>query len=83
MKHHRSRWTRTLFAFLAVVALLLGRPAQAQTPTESVAGCVDSAADAFARCVGDLPWYAEALCYVKYGADAILCAPAMLLRAAS
>ena len=54
--------------------------ARAQTATEAVALCLDKAADAFVTCVGDLPWYAESLCYSKYAADGILCVPANLFK---
>ncbi|MGA1359618.1 MAG: hypothetical protein ACO32Z_00360 [Gemmatimonadaceae bacterium] len=50
------------------------------TPTELFVKCIENSADAFVRCVADLPWYAEALCYSKYGADGILCVPATLLK---
>jgi len=50
------------------------------TPTELFVKCVENAADVFVRCVADLPWYAEGLCYVKYAADGILCVPGTLLK---
>ncbi|MEN9790429.1 MAG: hypothetical protein RLZZ63_87 [Gemmatimonadota bacterium] len=52
----------------------------APTPTEAVARCLDGAATAFVQCLADLPWYAEGLCYSKYAADGVLCAPATLLK---
>lgn len=50
------------------------------TPTEAVANCLDNAANVFVQCLADLPWYAQGLCYSKYAADGILCAPATLLK---
>ena len=50
------------------------------TPTEAVAQCLDAAATVFVQCLADLPWYAEGLCYSKYAADGVLCAPATLLK---
>jgi len=50
------------------------------TPTEVVVQCLNAAATAFVQCLTDLPWYAEGLCYSKYAADGILCAPSTLLK---
>lgn len=72
----RARRVLTVLAFLTVAS----DPLLAQTATEAVALCLDKAADAFVTCVGDLPWYAESLCYSKYAADGILCVPANLFK---
>lgn len=50
------------------------------TPTEVVVQCLDAAATVFVQCLADLPWYAEGLCYSKYAADGVLCAPSTLLK---
>jgi hypothetical protein len=55
-------------------------PSPAPTPTDVVVNCIENAADALVDCVADLPWYSEGLCYLKYAADGILCAPAFLLK---
>lgn len=65
---------------LAAGPLLAQGSTPAPTPTELFVKCVENAADVFVRCVADLPWYAEGLCYSKYAADGVLCAPATLLK---
>ncbi len=80
-----ARW-RTLSATLLLP--VVSGPLLAQgsgttapsTPTEVIAQCLDAAATAFVQCLTDLPWYAEGLCYSKYAADGILCAPSTLLK---
>ncbi len=69
-------------ALIAVVLFAPGKAARAQTNTDAVVACIDSAADKLKACTDALAWYAEALCYARYAADGILCTPALLLKKA-
>jgi hypothetical protein len=64
-------------------ALILGPrgAAEAQSPTNDIVKCVDGAANELKKCVDDLPWYAEALCYARYASDGVLCAPSVAFEA--
>lgn len=77
------KWVRLPYIFALVIGLGLSAmtEAKAQGSAGDVLNCVDSAADAFVSCVDDLPWYAEALCYLRYASDGILCAPSVVYRA--
>lgn len=66
-------------ALFAAVLFAPGKPAAAQSADEVVA-CVGRAADKLKACTDTLAWYYEALCYARYAADGILCAPKMLLK---
>ena len=77
------KWVRLPYIFALVLGLGLSSmtEAKAQSPTEGVVGCIDAAANEFKRCIDDLPWYGEALCYARYASDGILCAPSIVYRA--
>lgn len=66
-------------ALFALVLFAPGEPAAAQSADEVVA-CVDRAADKLKACTDALSWQYEALCYSRYAADGILCAPRILLK---
>lgn len=76
-------WVRVPGMLGLLFALVLGsvRGAEAQSPTQEAVACVEAAADELKKCVDDLPWYAEALCYARYASDGILCAPSVVLKA--
>jgi hypothetical protein len=77
------KWVRLPYVFALVIGLGLSSltEAKAQSPSSGIVGCVDGAADALKSCVDDLPWYGEALCYLRYASDGILCAPSIVFRA--
>ena len=53
-----------------------------QTPTEKIASCIDNAADKFVECADDSGFWGDLGCGIKFIADAILCLPSMILKAA-
>ena len=77
------KWVRLPYIFALVIGLGLSAltEAKAQGLTGSTVACVDGAADEFKSCIDDLPWYGEALCYLRYASDGILCAPSIVYRA--
>jgi len=77
------KWVRLPYIFALVLGLGLSAmtEAKAQSPAGDVIRCIDGAADEFKKCVDDLPWYGEALCYARYASDGILCAPSIVFRA--
>ena len=76
---------RVHFVLAFALAALFAPPriAAAQTPTGAVLECLDEAADDFKKCVDDLAWYAEALCYARYAADGVLCLPGGIISGIS
>ncbi len=67
---------------LALAALFIPpQGVEAQSPSDGIVGCIDKAADEFKKCVDDLAWYAEGLCYARYASDGVLCAPSVVLKA--
>lgn len=76
-------WVRLPYVFGLVLALGLSAmtEAKAQSKTDEVVECIDNAADELKKCVDDLKWYQEALCYARYASDGILCAPSIALKA--
>lgn len=76
------RWLRVPLAMALAVGMLFGgsAAAEAQSLTQDAVKCVDDAANELKKCVDDLPWYAEALCYARYASDGILCAPSVLFQ---
>ncbi|HRN52542.1 MAG TPA: hypothetical protein PK788_03550 [Gemmatimonadaceae bacterium] len=76
------RWLRLPLALALAVGMMFGgsAKAEAQSLTQDAVKCVDDAANELKKCVDDLPWYAEALCYARYASDGILCAPSVLFQ---
>ena len=70
-----------VFAFLAALLVSPVPSAEAQSPTNDVVACIDNAANELKKCVDEVRWYAEALCYARYASDGILCAPGVALSA--
>ena len=76
---------RVHFVLAFSLAALFAPPriAAAQTPTDAVISCLDESANDFKKCVDDLAWYAEALCYARYAADGVLCLPGGIISGIS
>ena len=68
---------RVHFVLAFSLAALFAPPriAAAQTRTDAVLACIDEAANDFKKCVDDLAWYAEALCYARYASEGVQCLP--------
>jgi len=77
------KWVRLPYILALVIGLGLSAmtEAKAPSPTDGFIGCVDGAADELKRCGDELPWYQEALCYMRYASDGIICVPSSVSRA--
>lgn len=77
------KWVQLPYILALVIGLGLSSMAEAkaQSRTSDVVACLDGAADEFKRCIDDVKWYAEALCYARYASDGILCAPSVVFGA--
>ncbi len=81
-------WVRVSGSLGLLVALVAGTVAESgaqtaePTETDTIAKCIDNAAESFVDCVEESNRFGDVLCAAKYAADAILCVPSRVLKLA-